>query len=100
MMLGCGTGVGETHIILLELKDGQVLQDVVLDACSILSADPVLGCGPHKALGTVFILDTACVTSQVAVNVTQVHKHITVVALHSRGRCCLSMSLSCNSTLL
>ena len=98
MMLGCGTGVGETHIILLELKDGQVLQDVMLDACSILSADPVLGCGPHKALGTVFILDTACVASQVAVNVTQVHKHITVVALHNKGRCCLSTLLRCNST--
>ncbi len=98
MMLGCGTGVGETHIILLELKDGQVLQDVMLDACSILSADPVLGCGPHKALGTVFILDTACVASQVAVNVTQVHKHITGVALHNKGRCCLSTLLRCNST--
>ena len=98
MMLGCGAGVGETHIILLELEDGQVLQDVVLDACGILGAHPVLGCGPHKALGTVFVLHTASVASQVAVDVAQVHKHITVVALHDQGRCRHSTLLICNST--
>lgn len=58
----------------------------MLDACSILSADPVLGGRPHKALGAVFILDTACVTSQVTVDVTQVHKHIAVISLHIKGR--------------
>ena len=98
VMLGCGTGVGETHIILLELEDGQVLQDVVLDACGILGAHPVLGCGPHKALGTVFVLHTAGVASQVAVDVTQVHKHVTVVALRNQASCCHSALLICNST--
>ena len=60
----------------------------MLDACSILCADPVLGCGSDETLGTVFILDTTCVASQVTVDVTQVHKHVTVVPLQLRCICC------------
>ena len=69
------------HIILLELEHGQVLQDVVLDACSVLSADPVLGGGPHKALSSVLILHTTRVASKVTVNVAQVDQNVTVIAL-------------------
>ena len=58
------------YIVLLELEDRQMLQDVMLDACSVLRADPVLGGGPDKALRAVFILDPACVAPQVTVNVT------------------------------
>ena len=71
------------YLILLELENRQVLQDVMLDACGILSPDPVLGGGPHKSLSTVFILDSTCVTSQVTVDVTQQHQDVAVVALHS-----------------
>lgn len=62
-----------------------MLQDVMLDACSILCADPVLGGGPDKTLGAVLILDTARVPSQIAVDVAQMHQHITVVALQWTG---------------
>ncbi len=75
------------YVILLELEHRQVLQDVVLDACSILCANPVLGSGPHKALGTILVLHTACVSSQVTVDVTQVHQHVTVVTLQAVAKC-------------
>lgn len=58
-----------------------MLQDVVLDACSVLCADPILGGGSDKTLSAVFIFDTACVTSQVTVDVAEVHKHVTIVPL-------------------
>ena len=74
-------GGGGAHVILLEQGDRQVLQDVMLDTCSILCADPVLGGGPDKALCTVLVLDTTCVSSQVAVDVAQMHQHVTVIAL-------------------
>ena len=74
--------MGRAHVILLEQGDRQVLQDVMLDTCSILCANPVLGGGPDKALSAVFILDTASVSSQVTVDVAQMHQDITVVALH------------------
>ena len=74
------------HVVLLEQGDRQVLQDVMLDTCSVLCADPVLGGGPDKALGAVLILDTACVSSQVAVDIAQMHQHVTVVALQGTHR--------------
>ena len=58
-----------------------MLQNVVLDSGGVLSADPVLGGGPHKALSRVLILDSTGVTPQSAVDVTQGHQHITVVSL-------------------
>lgn len=71
----------QIYLILFELEHRQVLQNVVLDACSILCADPVLGGGPYEALSAVFILDTALVASQVTVDVTEMYQYITVIAL-------------------
>ena len=82
---GC-SGQGP-HIVLLEQGDGQVLQDVMLDTCSVLCADPVLGGGPDEALSAVLILHPTCISSQVTVDVTQMHQDITVVALHPICRC-------------
>lgn len=73
----------QTYLILFELEHRQVLQNVVLDACSVLCADPVLSGGPHKPLSAVFILDTALVASQVTVDVTEMYQYITVVALQT-----------------
>lgn len=86
---GCMGRLGP-HIVLLEQGDGQVLQNVMLDTCSILGADPVLGGGPDKALSAVLILHPAGVPSQVAVDVAQMHQYVTVVALQSTCRCSLS----------
>lgn len=59
----------------------------MLDACSVLCADPVLGGGPDEALSAVLILHAACVAPEVAVDVAQMHQNITVVALHHACRC-------------
>lgn len=83
--MGEAKGCGIAHIVLLEQGDRQVLQNVMLDSCCIRRADPVLGGGPDKALSAVLILDTACVPSQVTVDVAQMHQHVTVVPLQRIG---------------